>query len=84
MDSIIIQNVFDKLENYLPDEWKKIAFFAGYTKGSYSMKFFVCTNRGYIDCFNIPNINQMQLMLLFQSINKGLGNYRNTLSESER
>ncbi|MBR4329994.1 MAG: DUF600 family protein, partial [Candidatus Riflebacteria bacterium] len=54
MNQAIYQTIFDKLQNYLPEKWNKLVFFAGYTDGSYSMKYYIEKgDNKYIDCFNI-------------------------------
>ncbi len=82
MDDSIFQVVFDKIEEFLPDGWSKMVFFAGYTEGSYSMKFYYKkTESGFVDCFSIPNVSKAKLIKLFMDIHKVLSVSRKELGE---
>lgn len=71
---VIFQDIFDKILAFLPQSWKKLAFYAAYFNGSYSMKFYVIGNDGTRrDCFHLEEIDQMQLVRLFMEIDKSLG-----------
>ena len=85
MDDKLFQAIYDELKNVLPSEWNRIAFFAEYTQGSYTMKYFVDDGKtGYIDCFKLNNINKSTLIRLFMSIDKIISSERNKLSESQK
>lgn len=84
MDENIFQNVWDKLQDVLPEEWKKVIFYAGYMTGSYSMKFYTYFDDGsYKDCFSLPNVEQMQLISLFMDIDKILSKERKALGNEK-
>lgn len=73
MSEINFQGIFDKLQEALTDGWKKVIFFAAYTEGSYSMKFYTDLGDGvYVDCFKSAKLNKMQLIKLFMEIDKEL------------
>ena len=73
MNEIDFQGIFDELQEALPEDWKRVAFYAAYTEGSYSMKFYSDLGDGkYIDCFQTSNFNKAQLIKLFMSIDKQL------------
>lgn len=79
MNNKLFQNIFDKLQNYLPDGWKKVKFHAIYSEGSYEMKYFVDTGNGkYKDCFNL-GFSKDKLIKLFMSIDKQIKPERNKL-----
>lgn len=64
----IISSVFNKVEKYLPNDWQKCCFYAAYTIGGYTMKFYVKNAEGkYIDCFNL-GIDENDLTFLFMDI----------------
>ena len=80
MDAKTFQTVFDKISDFLPQGWKKMVFFAGYTSGSYSMKFYSENGDGkYMDCFQIPGISKGQLMKAFMDIDHVLSEQRKDL-----
>ena len=49
------QNVFDILQEYLPNNWKEVIFFVGYYKddSGYFKYWIKMENDKYIDCFNL-------------------------------
>ena len=71
MNEKIFQEVFDLIQEYLPANWKKVALFAGYTTGSYSINFHVMNEEGlYIDCYKLWTAPKAKLIKLFIEINK--------------
>ena len=85
MNNQMFQDVFDKLQDYLPNDWKKVLLFAAYTTGSYSMKYYVdCGDGSYKDCFHIPGISKAQLVKLFIGLDKILSVERKTLEENQK
>ena len=85
MNGKIFQEVFDLLEAYLPYGWKETILFAGYTKGSYSMKYYCRTEEGtFIDCFNLNGVSRADLIKLFVDIDKILSKERASLDDKNR
>lgn len=77
MEDSVYQTVFDKIIEFLPEGWKKAVFFAGYTDGSYTMKFyFEDGNKTYTDCFNMSGASKAKLVKLFMEIDKALSAQR--------
>lgn len=84
MDNSIFQNVFDLIQDYLPDGWENTVLFAGYTKGSYTMKFYAKLNDEYIDCFSFEGTSKATLIKLFMKIDKVLKAERDKLSGKDK
>ncbi|MEZ3461740.1 MAG: antitoxin YezG family protein [Lachnospiraceae bacterium] len=85
MNEKLFQDIFDKVQDYLPADWEKMVFFAGYTDGSYSMKFYSRNNGAeYIDCFCLQGITKKMLIRLFMDIDKILAEERMSLDEKNR
>ncbi len=85
MNEEIFQKVFDQLQDVIPVDWKKIIFYAGYTSGSYTMKYYVDLGDGkFIDCFELKKNSKAELIKLFIEINKIISIERNTLSQNIR
>lgn len=81
MYEIDFQSVFDSLQPVLPATWNKVVFYAGYTAGSYSMKYYVDLGNGqFMDCFNLPGANKGQIVKAFLSINRALSSNRKSLN----
>lgn len=84
MDNKIFQKVFDNISAFLPQGWKNVVYFAGYTEGSYSMKFYSKNGEGkYIDCFNMPGVTKAALIKAFMNIDKVLSKERKSLGEKK-
>lgn len=82
MNDRIFQQVFDVISRFLPDRWNQVVFFAGYTEGSYSMKFYARENdRSYTDCFHMPGATMPELIKAFAQIDGFLGNERSVSSQ---
>lgn len=84
MNNEIFQNVFDELQDVLPDEWNSVIFFAGYTDDSYSMKYYIKDKNGVYDCFNQFGADRAQLINMFVNIDKLLSFERENLEEAQR
>lgn len=85
MNEKIFQSIFDKLQDVLPASWNKVIFYAGYTSGSYNMKYYTdCGDGQYIDCFSQPKVSMPCLIKLFSSIDKELSAERKMLEEKKK
>ena len=85
MDNQDFQIVYNILGNVLPVDWKKVAFCAEYTEGSYSMKYYVDLGNGeYIDCYNLEGISRKSVIRTFININKQLSKIRESLPKEKR
>lgn len=85
MNGEVIQEVFDKLQDFLPDKWGKVVLFVGYTAVSYSMKFYTCDEKDiYTDCFSQAGTSEDELILLFMQLDKILSRERNTLDDKNK
>lgn len=85
MNELLFQNIFDKLQTALPSDWVNTVFYASYSEGSYSMKYFVDFGDGkYVDCFTINNNTNMQLAKLFVEIDKEISLVRETLDSKNK
>lgn len=85
MNNEIFQNILDMMMPMLPEEWKKMILYVGYTSGSYSMKFYTADkNNVYTDCFSQKGANKTQLIKLFMDIDKILDKERNALDDKNK
>lgn len=84
MENSLFQSVFDLIQEYLPDGWKKTVLFVGYTTGSYTMKFYAKMNSDYIDCFSFEGVSKADLIKLFMKIDKVLKAERDKLSGKDK
>lgn len=78
MNNEMFQQIFDLILPTLPDGWKKMILYVGYTSGSYTMKFYTRDVNGvYTDCFSQKDSNKVRLIKLFMSIDNIIGKERN-------
>ena len=85
MNEKVFQEVWDKIQDYLPADWQRMVFFAGYTEDSYSMKFYSKPDNGsYIDCFRLPGAVKAKLIKLFMDVNKILAEERKKLDDKNK
>ncbi len=71
MKEISFQNIYNILQEVITIDWKKIVFYAEYSEGSYSMKFYVKNMSGkYIDCFSLEGVTDMEVIKIFKQVNK--------------
>ncbi|MBQ9715775.1 MAG: DUF600 family protein [Clostridia bacterium] len=84
MEGRVVQQVVELISDFLPQGWKRMAFYAGYTSSSYEMKFFVDKGKGYIDCFKIYDINSFEIFDLFESIDNVLMRQRKELKKKDK
>ena len=85
MNEEIFQKIFDIIQEILPSGWKKIAFYAGFTEGSYSMKYYVDNGKdGYVECFKLNGIKSSDIIRAFMKINEIISPERNKLDTDKR
>ncbi len=83
MNQINFQSIFDKLQDVLPPAWDEVIFYAAYTAGSYSMKYYVKNDTEIVECFNQTDANKMQIVKVFMSIDNELTPVRKNLAPNE-
>lgn len=71
MNNEMFQNIFNKLQEFLPEKWSKVVLYIGYTAGSYTMKYYTADSKGvYTDCFSQKGVNKADLIKLFMELDK--------------
>ena len=69
----VIQKIFVLLPDFLPNGWKRLAFLAEYSEGSFCMKYYTqCGDGEYQDCYSlgIPRKDLNTLFLRIHSLIK--------------
>lgn len=85
MNSDMYQKIFDLIAEVLPKNWSKLVFMVGYTEGSYSMKYYVKIGAtDYLDCFELGNIDNLQILQLFIKLDSVISSERSLLQDSEK
>ncbi len=65
----IYQQIFDKIELFVPTNWEKIIIYLEYGEASYSFSFFYNDGDKYIKCYDIPSISEDKLYEAFKELN---------------
>ncbi|WP_034449373.1 immunity protein YezG family protein [Butyrivibrio sp. AE2032] len=85
MGEIDFQRLYELLDSILPDAWNKVVFRAEYLEGSYSMKYYVKDQTGkYIDCYNLQEITEDDIVKAYIEIDKILYPERQKLAADKR
>ena len=84
MIDIPYQDIFDILQDVLPNDWRKVVFYAEYGENSYSMKYFVDIGNGeYTDCFRLKDISKQDIIKAFAVIDSKIMPVRRELSKKD-
>ena len=84
MKDIPYQEIFNILQEILPNNWHRVAFYAEYGESSYSMKYFVDLGSGqYTDCFNLKDIPKRDIIKAFAVIDSQIMPIRKELSKKD-
>ena len=85
MGEIDFQKLYEILDDVLPEVWTSVVFRAEYREGSYSMKYYVKNKTGnYIDCYNLQEIAENDIVNAYIRIDKVLYPERQKLAEDKR
>ena len=66
----VFQMIFDEISLYLPDRWDRTVIYLEYGESSYSFSFYVKSTGHYTKCFDLPEIDEDQLLRSFKKIDK--------------
>lgn len=77
----IYQRIFDEISQYLISGWKKLIAYFEYGHDSYSFEFFEYVDGKYIKCFEIPEIDEDELLSSFEILNETIEPERNKLKK---
>lgn len=77
------QRVFDCIDEFLPEQWNKVVFYAEYDEGSYCIEFWVNVGSGYVKCYDLPGIPRTELRRAFADADEFICSERETLSEND-
>lgn len=77
------QDIFIKLQTYLPNNWKKVDFHCYHTSEYFGIKFYVLTeNNEWVDCFNL--LDKKLRTELFLTIDELVANVWNQLPKKNK
>jgi len=85
MKESLYQDIFDKMQCALPNNWKKVILYVAYMEGSYSMKYYVQgENREYQDCFSLGTLPKVKIVRLFMELDKMISPVRKNLAKNDK
>lgn len=84
MNNELFQNVFDKIQDGLTEDWDKVVIYIAYFAGSYTMKYYVKEEKeDFVDCYNIPRMTNSKLVKLFMSLDKLISPEREKMGDKK-
>ena len=85
MNELNFQKIVDILQTVFPNKWVKVIFYAEYTSGSFSMKYYADLGNGtYVDCYSATDKSKAQFIKTFMAIDKEIAPVRKTLDEKQK
>ena len=76
----IYQYIFDEISLYLPKAWDRLVVYLEYGEASYSISFYIKASGRYIKCYDLENVSEEDLYLLFKRINKEVSELRDGIN----
>ena len=76
----IYQYIFDEISLYLPKAWDRLVVYLEYGEASYSISFYIKASGRYIKCYDLENVSEEDLYLLFMRINKEVSELRDGIN----
>ncbi len=68
MNEDIFQQIYEELADFFPIDWDKIIIYLEYGKNSYSFSFYVKEDDEYIKCYDLPDLNENELLKAYKKI----------------
>lgn len=76
------QKIYELIEPTLPEGWNRVLLYMEYSDDSFMMKYFVnFLDKGFVDCYDLPDVADDQLTDLFMEIDDILSPARDELKE---
>ena len=77
------QDIFSKIQEFLPQCWKKVDFHIFHTTKSFGIKYYVMTEKNeWVDCFKL--LDKKLISRLFLSIDDDIANIWNQLPKKHK
>lgn len=73
MQDNIYQQIYNEIDQFLPNGWEKLVIYIEYGFNSYSISFYVTTKGKTVKCFDLPHIDELELLASFSKIDKFVG-----------
>lgn len=80
----IVRSIYESL-SALPVSWEEAVFYAEYGEASFQMEFYLCSEqKNYVKCFDIPEVSEEQLDMMFWNLNKVIKPLREELPDDRK
>ena len=66
----IYQKIYDQIKGFLPANWTRVIVYLEYGIDSYSVSFYVRIGDRFIKCYDLPGIDEEELINAFRQIDK--------------
>ena len=77
MNNKVYQEIYDELAKYLPVGWEKIVVYLEYGNDAYTFSFYVLVKGKFIKCYNLPGVEEENLLKSYRRIDKVIPKIRN-------
>lgn len=85
MNEMNYNEIASLIVDLLPEKWNKVAFFAQYSDGSYTMKFYAdCGNGEYTDCYSLSDVSDDDIYRTFSAIDTLIKPVHSSLNAKEK
>lgn len=80
----IVRSIYESL-SALPASWDEAVFYAEYGEASFQMEFYLRKEQeNYVKCFDIPEVSEEQLDMMFWNLNKVIKPLREELPTEQK
>lgn len=81
----IYQNMAERLEEVLPDDWENVILYGEYGTASYSMDCYIdCGDGKFTQCFEMESVSEDKVLEAFSDINAMIRKERDAQDEKDR
>ena len=68
INGMIYQKIFNEIHGFLDHDWQKVVIYLEYGEASYCIEFYVKSNGIYQKCYDLPEVNEDELLGSFSRI----------------
>ena len=77
MNNEVYQEIFNEFAKFLPYGWEKLIVYLEYAMDSYTFSFYVFINGQYVKCYDLPGIDEEELIASYRRIDGVISGIRN-------
>lgn len=78
------QSIYNRIVEYIPNNWELIVFYAEYIQYSYTMEFYYKMHNKWVKCFDIAGCTEDDFISLFENLNLLISEEREHLNDANQ